>query len=507
MDLNVNRQTLEAERLVGAQTRQLLLRAEALVSGAGREEIEILMSDASASLGSVDVQTDRVVLDGTVSAQAAYRLGSESTARALNARATFNHVFDIKGASPRMYAQVKTAVDGVTSKYENGHMVFDVSVTLSARVLELTPVELITGVEDAGGQAEAQYAQVRSVKLSAENTVTELVTERIALPAALDARTALMEWMTVSDVDARRDLGGVRVTGNVLCESLISSGVAARPVALVRYTMPFDRLVEMPEWLSGEVRAEASVKNATTEVEQAAGGDDGALRMEAEVEIHISALGEDSVNALKDAYSTGAESLNVVTRRLEVCTGAADLCVSEPFRGTLLLPDGAGAVGSVLAVRARASVGDVSYENGRTTLSGVVDAQVLYMSGSGDRLMRAASEMPFEVTIAAELKEDAWITVTATGAEGNALMSDRVEIKCMLNICSDKRESENIEIVEDISASGENDRAHGVLMVWPSQGDSAWSIGKKYKTPVARVREANGGSDDVKSGKALVMMA
>ena len=56
MDVNLTRQTLEAEKTLGAEEAQVLLRAETLVSGAGREEVEILMSDAAAVLDTVDVQ-------------------------------------------------------------------------------------------------------------------------------------------------------------------------------------------------------------------------------------------------------------------------------------------------------------------------------------------------------------------------------------------------------------------------------------------------------------------
>ena len=66
-----------------------------MVSGAGREAVKILMADAYLALGAVEVQADRVVLDGTVYAQAAYRLGDEASVRALTAQTTLNHAVDM----------------------------------------------------------------------------------------------------------------------------------------------------------------------------------------------------------------------------------------------------------------------------------------------------------------------------------------------------------------------------------------------------------------------------
>ncbi|NLG24780.1 MAG: hypothetical protein GX558_05450, partial [Clostridiales bacterium] len=64
MSLSILRQAIEVERLVGEQRAQLLVKAEAIVSGAGREAVEILMEDARLTMDSAEVQSERVVLGG-----------------------------------------------------------------------------------------------------------------------------------------------------------------------------------------------------------------------------------------------------------------------------------------------------------------------------------------------------------------------------------------------------------------------------------------------------------
>lgn len=107
MALSLVRQGIETESLIGSEDTQVLLRAEAMVSGAGREAVKILMADAYLALGAVEVQADRVVLDGTVYAQAAYRLGDEASVRALTAQTTLNHAVDMDGAMAKMIARPK----------------------------------------------------------------------------------------------------------------------------------------------------------------------------------------------------------------------------------------------------------------------------------------------------------------------------------------------------------------------------------------------------------------
>ena len=147
MAISVLKQALEIEELVGSRQGQALLRAEAIVPGAGRDAIETLMSEADLVIGQVDVQEGRVVLEGTAHCQAVYRQGGEASLRSLTAQAQLNHAFELPGAAGDMPCRVAGEVEHVEAKYENGHMVFLVSVGLKLQVWKLTPAEIVTGVE------------------------------------------------------------------------------------------------------------------------------------------------------------------------------------------------------------------------------------------------------------------------------------------------------------------------------------------------------------------------
>ena len=256
MAISVLKQALEIEELVGSRQGQALLRAEAIVPGAGRDAIETLMSEADLVIGQVDVQEGRVVLEGTAFCQAVYRQGDEAPLRSLTAQAQLNHAFELPGAARDMPCRVAGEVEHVEAKYENGHMVFLISVGLKLQVWKLTPAEAVTGIEGSPA-LETESETIRSVRLAAEAGADTLLGETVSLPAALDARAALMGWGTVTVEGVEPDLGGVRVRGKLNVEALVSSGVAGRPVALIKVPLSFERLVEMPDWLVENVYATA----------------------------------------------------------------------------------------------------------------------------------------------------------------------------------------------------------------------------------------------------------
>lgn len=502
MEFEVSTQKIEAERLVFDASVQLPVRAEALISGAGRGEAEVLMSDASARITRLETENDRAVLEGEIVCQAAYRLRGENNARSVSAKAVVSHVFDARGAKPGMRAYGDFTVDEVLARCENGHMVFDASVTAQAAAAVLEPLDVITGVLPEG-EVELRREEIVSSKVAAENVLSFVLSDKAALPAILDARYAVMEWAEVSGLSHRPEPGGVRITGSVNMETLISGGLASRPVALVKYRLPVDKYLEMPEWLMENLSVEGRILRSSSEVEQAENGEDSALMMEAEVEICVLAEAKDRVLAVTDAYACGAQSAEISRAETDLCLTREKIRFEEPFRASVILPGDSGAVGAVCAVKARPSIADVETDGGRSTVSGVVSAQVIYVSQSDDRLMAVRSELPFSVNLSASVDNPSGLRVRAVNAEGNALMSDRVEIKCLLEFTSESAERRRVSTVSAIAPGEENKKKHGMFIVWPDNRDDAWSIAKRYGVPLEKVKNASG--DGVSAGKPMVL--
>ena len=98
-----------------------------------------------------------------------------------------------------------------------------------------------------------------------------------------------MSWGTVVVEGVEPDLGGVRVRGKLNVEALVASGVAGRPVALIKVPLAFERLVEMPDWLVENVYATARLQRLETRVEAGEEDDEADADMRIEAEVNVSA--------------------------------------------------------------------------------------------------------------------------------------------------------------------------------------------------------------------------
>lgn len=503
MPLKVIQKEIEAEREVGYRYLQVLGRAEALVPGAGREAIEVLLWDAGATVIRADVQSDRVVLDGALNCQAVYRQGEECSLRALSAKSTLSQVAEIPGAQGGMLSQVQPVVENVDARYENGHIVFLVSLGLHVRVMKLEPVEFVCALEDAEG-VEARFRDLPLTRLAAEASETAVLTERVELPRALDARATLMDWGSVTVDSSEADLGGMRVKGRALVETLISSGLEGRPAVLVKYPIEFDKLIELPEWLCPGAQVTPSIRNIRTQLEAPEDDEEGTLMIQADVHFSIAANLTERVQALEDAYSVSDAHLETGRQTIGLCTEALCLHTQETVRGTVLLEEGAPAVGSVIAVRALPNIAEIDASGAGTRVSGLIDATVLYMPGGSDCPASAHTQLPFELSLPGALNESAVVRMSVASAEANALMSDRLEMKIALNLDCDARIQEDFSIVRTLEESESAPRRPGYVICWPAEGEDAWAIGKRYGVPSASVSEA-AADGKVAPGRPLVL--
>ena len=102
------------------------------------------------------------------------------------------------------------------------------------------------------------------------------------------------------------------------------------------------------------------------------------------------------------------------------------------------------------------------------------------------------------------LDADDPVRISVTGAEANALMSDRLEMKIGLNLCCERRESAEVDLVTGMEAGESAPRRPGYIVCWPESGEEAWDVGKRYGVPERAVLE--GAVDGkLRSGQALVL--
>ena len=501
MPLKILKREIEIERTVGYSYQQILARAETLVPGVGRDSIEVLLRDAHVVPVRTDIQTDRVVVECALSCQAVYRQGQETSLRGISAKTMVNRSVELPGAQQGMFARVLPAVEQVSARYENGHMIFQVSIALQLWVLQMQPVEIIDELE--GGECvETLFEELCLTKLAAGAHEEKLLTAKVELPNALDARASLMDWGEVTVDSAQADLGGMRVKGSVMIESLVASGVEGKPGVVVRYPIEFDQLIELPEWLTTDAKVSAGLTGIKTQVNQNAEGE-GELEIQAELRFDVASNLKECTKALTDAYATAGCTLETEMNRFTACSGVVCTENTELIRDSVMLGENMSA-GSVIALRVQPTVAEISAENGRSRIRGLLDMQLLYLPSGGDRAATAQAESEFSVEVPQQLEDSSAVQLSIASAEANALMGDRLETKIVLRVHCETRKQSEYAVVSGAAEGGAVCRKPGYVVYWPAPDDDAWNIGKRFGIGAAQVEQA-AENKPVAAGQPIVL--
>lgn len=492
MSMTLNKQNLEVERLA-AQTRlQLPVRAEALASGAGRESVEILLQDAVAVLKHVEVRNDRVTVAGEVQCQGLYAQGPENSIRALSAQAPFEQVFDMEGVRPKMTARARATVEQVQAAYEVGHLVFSVTLNLCVSVSSLSTVEPVCSL--SGEEVQQRTESLHSLKLNAEAEALCDLRDSVSLPGELDARVPLMYWARPVVQSVSRELGGVQVRGESAVEALVLSGVKNRPVILIRCRIPFEQLIELPDWLEGEYRVEAETRTLHMTVEAAEAGG-SALAIECGLHLALRVLGEDQAQVLTDAYQTGPTDLALTRQEVEVCAALPSAQAELSFKSTLPLPEGAAPAGTVLAAHVLPVIAGWRTEGESTRVEGLLESTAVYLASPGGEITSTRGELPFEMELPGAFDPDAWVEVSASDAEAGALMSDRLELRCRLTARAEGRSSLTRDLITDAQPVEAPPQRQGVVLCYPQPGEERWELAKRYRVRPEEMKPLSGEED------------
>ena len=162
-------------------------------------------------------------------------------------------------------------------------------------------------------------------------------------------------------------------------------------------------------------------------------------------------------------------------------------------------------VGTGVAVRVRPDIGEWRNENGKGRIEGLLEATVLYMPGGSDLPAAAQAELPFIIDVPGELTQESWIGLEVVSAEANALMSDRLEMKAMMNICCETRRRARATVVQDAAEGEPVAKRPGIVILWPAEGENAWDIGKRYAIPVGSVTGEGEKKRRIEPGKPVVL--
>ena len=120
-----------------------------------------------------------------------------------------------------------------------------------------------------------------------------------------------------------------------------------------------------------------------------------------------------------------------------------------------------------------------------------MEVSLLYMTDDTAAPQSYRTEEPFRICFACDLCQEEALTLQVTGAEANAITSDRVEIKYILHLCCFDVALGQEPLVCDIAREPAPGETGGILIYFSQPGESLWDIAKRYRVSCDGLRRMN----------------
>ena len=503
MELQLIRERIRMEQPLGVGQAEALVTGEVTLPGGLREETHVLVAQASATVERAEAAQGRINVRGRTMFHVLYTQGEPAKVHAIEASADFVQPVELAGVQPRNAAHARLQVNRVEARATGGRLSLRAEVGVQAQAASQEPVEAITAIEGAD-DVQVRTASQTIMRTVASGSADELLREEIALPEGLGiTETLFAEAYPVVEA-VTGGLGRVGLSGQVLLEAVHASGLPGRPVVVTRHSIPFAQSVE----ITGEDGERLSGTAVVRDVAVASQDDGEGVSMRAEVLLGLEAHAdvEETTDLLQDAYTIRGEDLRLQGETFLCRTGGAVHTAAESGKATLLLPDSAPPVRTVLAAFARPLPDKHEAQGDRTMLTGRLDVTLLYTTDGTEAPVSVRLTEPFSISFPVEVPDDALLSLAVTGAEASPITSDRVELRYILRLQLQGNAVSRIRLLVDGQTTPGGMQTEDIVLCYVQPGETLWDVARRYHTPVESVRALNPGvKGDVMPGQGVVV--
>lgn len=499
---------------------QMTIEEDMNVPDAKGDCLAVLLKDASLHVEETRVGRDQVVIRGVLTYQILYTTASGGKLEQLSGNLPFEEVLNVNGAAPGDFASAKGVIEDFKVTLINTRKISIQSVVmLYASMHQMIEEEWTFDAVNCGSDMQKQFASKEILQLCQKKSDVFRIKEEAELPGGYPAiQNILWKRITLGNVESRPMDGRISLKGELNCCFIYTAQGVSQTVKMLSKKVPFHGLVECSGCGSDMILSVIPVLNQyTAEVKADFDGEDRVIYIDAALELQIRVYQEERLTLLQDMYSTAQE-----VEPMQKTVNAPVLHIAGEgkckLKQTHRLKEGAARAVQILHTCAAVFPDREVWENGRLSLVGGVQVQVLYLTGD--------EEMPYAVTecvvpyslemegrsnIQETEKPAVFIEPRIEQVESILSDSEEMEIKGILAFSVLAWSSEQQQCVGSAECKALDTERFAVLpsmvFCFAEQDTPLWEYGKRYYMSIEEMKRLNGLSDtSLKAGNSMLLV-
>lgn len=464
---------------------------------------EILIADAKAVVTSAECRNGALVVSGEVTFTALYTPEESQETKSVEQVLPYSQVLDIRCADNTEF-RAEAIVEHIGFTLVNSRKLSaKVMVALSACGTQENCYEPV--IEVCGENVESRDKKY-SIYIPVSETKTMIaVSDILTVPQNKpDIGEILKVDAYVTPQDTKVMNGKAMVHAELHMNTVYTSAENGELVG-VHHSTPFTEVVEAPGAdEQSVVHVSYNVESICANTKGDLNGDTKIISIEAEICAKVSVSRTVAEKMVDDCYLMDAKT-EIARKNMKINEYVTSENVRIPVHNKVEAPKNV-VINEVINCCVKPLPRECTWENGKAKVKGDLIAFLIYRDESGSvRSAVSESDISWEKVVAdpCVIEADMWIDSVNCDVEESG-----VQILTNIGLHAKALKSRNVDIITDIQAKEEaNLQAPPSMVIYfAKDGDTLWSIAKKYRTRAEKIKKANNlESDKIEVGRRLLI--
>ncbi|WIF96001.1 DUF3794 and LysM peptidoglycan-binding domain-containing protein [Caminicella sporogenes] len=516
MSVNVVREIIKLDRMVGMENVQAMVEVDAVVPDSKPDISEVLSVEGKINILDKEIIQGKIVIDGVVNFNILYTgANSQMPVHNMKALASFTQNIEIDEIDGGMEPEIDYTIEYIDYNIANERKIsLKAVLNLTGKTFKTEDISILKKIEGLDN-IQVLKENLKYDRKIGSNLAQTVLRETFELAEETPEIAEVLETKGIAVVNEVRVTDGkVIVGGNIKLTMLYLTEEPRNPVQEIKQEIPFNHFVEVPKALSDmECMANVIVDEVFVEVKKNIEEKNKVYHLEVVLKTDAKVYYKDEEEVILDAYCP-SRSIKIEKNNIKFLRNIGRNSSHTVVKEILDIPENYPNVFKIFTVKAKPMITDYKLVDEKNIVEGFINVDVLYIADTEDMEIRAFStEVPFRHYVEipgvnGNMMASAGLSIE--NVDFSSINSKQVEVKFDLNIYSEASEECEVEVITNIEDLGEevveNNNA-SITVYFVQEGDNLWNIAKRYNTTIKEILHANDISDgdSVKPGDKIII--
>jgi len=499
MAVELIKKPISLYQVIDEQQKEELVETGIIVPDSKPDVLDILAVDVSAVVKTRE-KTGRVMeIGGELCYQVIYRADNqEQSIEAINVSAPWSVSFSYPAGEENVHTIVRSTVEHTDVEIINGRKLGAKSVVkLNVKFLAVQTVEAGENLQGENVYQKADQQEIAMIEDIGERNIN--ISELLELP---NNKPAIEEILYCGAV-----LRDVNVSGNDTLESVLELNILYRPdndsaqVENAFFEVPVSAKLDLDNTYYTSLTVNGTIRSVNARPDEDLDGLLTRIRIDGEICAEYVVYASENVNLVNDAYATDYD-FELEKKPVTVSVEEKDISENIQVNANLPLECGNDTLQEVQCVCVKPRLLSAENDGNGIDVTGCLNVFVLYGTGSDMRVLRGASqEVQFTHRIALPEENpacDCDVQLAVNSSSHDIRSGNELAIKADLTIKAHLSVKAKINIVTGVKGirPAEKKENPPILIYYAQDGDTLWSIARKYRVSIQKIMNDNGMTEE-----------